>query len=111
MSSSAEGEISGRLTTRFVRDWRQKLYVGEGDSRIRWMRRSRYVAREFANEKRDDVFAPTTGAHSNNLLLASFLQLVDPAKDEGVSYKPLLASMDIGDAFLQVRGPRAPSQV
>jgi hypothetical protein len=75
------------------------------------MRRSRYVAREFANEKRDDVFAPTTGAHSNNLLLASFLQLVDAAKDEGVSYKPLLASMDIGDAFLQVRGPRAPSQV
>ena len=67
-----EGEISGRLTTRFVRDWRQKLYVGDGDSRVRWMRRSRYVAREFANEKRDGVFAPTTGAHSNNLLLVSF---------------------------------------
>ena len=69
---------------------------------MRWMRRSRYVAREFANEKRDDVFAPTTGAHSNNLLLASFLQMADAAKDGGVSCKPLLASMDIGDAFLQV---------
>ena len=97
-----DGEISGCLTTRFVRDWRQKLYIGEGDSRMRWMRRSRYVAREFANEKRDDVFAPTTGAHSNNLLLASFLQMADAAKDGCVSYKPLLASMDIGDAFLQV---------
>ena len=69
---------------------------------MRWMRRSRYVAREFVNEKRDDVFAPTTGAHSNNLLLASFLQMADAAKDGGVSCKPLLASMDIGDAFLQV---------
>jgi hypothetical protein len=97
-----EGEISGRLTTRFARDWRQKLYIGDGGSRARWMRRSRYVAREFANEKRDDVFAPTTGAHSNNLLLVSFLQLVDAAKDQGASYRPLLASMDIGDAFLQV---------
>jgi len=36
-------------------------------------------AREFANEKRDDV--------SDNLLLASFLQLVDAAQDGGSSYK------------------------
>eukprot|EP00435_Cladocopium_sp_Y103_P026361 s4949_g6.t1 len=67
------GEVTGHLTTKFVRDWRQKLYIGDGDSRMRWVRRSRYVAREFATEKRDDVFAPTTGAHSNNLLLVSFL--------------------------------------
>ena len=97
-----EGEVTGHLTTRFVRDWRQKLYIGNGDSRMRWMRRSRYVAREFATEKRDDVFAPTTGAHSNNLLLVSFLQMADAAKNQGQSYKPTLASMDIGDAFLQV---------
>ena len=60
------------------------------------------MAREFATEKRDDVFAPTTGAHSNNLLLVSFLQMADAAKNQGQSYKPTLASMDIGDAFLQV---------
>eukprot|EP00435_Cladocopium_sp_Y103_P024601 s2953_g6.t1 len=96
------GEVTGHLTTKFVRDWRQKLYIGDGDSRMRWMRRSRYVAREFATEKRDDVFTPTTGAHSNNLLLASFLQMTEAAKEQGNSYKPLLASMDIGDAFSQV---------
>ena len=50
-------------------------------------------AREFANEKRDDV--------SDNLLLASFLQLLMLHKME-VLLTNLLASMDIGDAFLQV---------
>ena len=42
------GDISGKLTTRFVRDWRLKPY---GDEKVmRWMRRSRFVARElFAN--------------------------------------------------------------
>ena len=54
------GEISGALTTRFVHDWRLKTYDGDnslfkGETK-RWMRRSRYVAREFANDKRDDVY-------------------------------------------------------
>ena len=53
------GEVTGYLTTKFIRDWRQKLYVGDSDSSMRWMRRSRHVAREFASEKRDNVFAPT----------------------------------------------------
>ena len=47
-----------RLTTRFVHDWRVKLYVPkEGPSRKRWLRRSRMVPREYANDKRDDVFS------------------------------------------------------
>ena len=43
-----DGQVTGRLTTKFVRDWRVKLYVGDGGSRMRWMRRSRYVARVSA---------------------------------------------------------------
>ena len=29
------GEVTGHLTTKFVRDWIQKLYVGDGDFRMR----------------------------------------------------------------------------
>ena len=51
-----EGEITGRLRTKFVRDWRFKQW-GEGEnSRKRWMRRSRFVAREFAVSKRLEHF-------------------------------------------------------
>ena len=74
------------------------------------MRRSRYVAREFATEKRDDVFAPRKGAHSNSLLLVSYLQMAAAAKDQGQCYRPMLSSMDIGDAFLS-SGSRASSQM
>ena len=43
-----QGEVTGSLTTKFVRDWRLKQY---GDEK-KWMRRSRFVAREFATSKR-----------------------------------------------------------
>ena len=50
------GDVLGSLTTKFVRDWRTKLYVDDGGkSRMRWMRRSRFVAREFAVDRRDDT--------------------------------------------------------
>ena len=53
------GEISGALTTRFVHDWRLKTYDGD-NSLFKKVKqnvgcRSRYVAREFANNKRDDL--------------------------------------------------------
>eukprot|EP00435_Cladocopium_sp_Y103_P024644 s2858_g6.t1 len=89
--------------TKFVKDWRKKLYVSlDGQSRERWMRRSRLVARENANTKRDDTFSPATGAHTSNLLPVYFIDL--KAQSEGCDecYKPFLASLDIKDAFLQV---------
>ena len=53
---------------------RKKLYVCEGQSRERWMRRSCLVAREYATVKRDDTFSPAKGAHTSNLLPLLHLQ-------------------------------------
>ena len=67
------GEVTGSLTTKFVRDWRLKE-CGEGaDMRKRWMRRSRFVAREFANTRRLDTFSLATGAHTANILPFKYL--------------------------------------
>ena len=73
-----KGEISGTLTTRFVYDWRLKTYDGDnslwkGETK-RWMRRSRYVARKFANDKRDDVYSPATGCIHQTLCQLSFFR-------------------------------------
>ena len=94
--------VLGSLTTKFVRDWRVKLYLDKGNSRMRWMRRSRFVAREFAVDRRDDTYSPATGAHTTSLLPLRFLQLQQEAKEGGNQYQPLLAALDIKDAFLQV---------
>ena len=97
------GAIYGRLTTKFVRDWRKKVYVSfNGDSRERWMRRSRLVAREYANTKRDDTVSLATGAHTSNLLPVYYLDFKAQSEDCSAQYAPLLASLDIKDAFLQV---------
>ena len=64
-----QGEVTGSLTTKFVRDWRLKQY---GDEK-KWMRRSRFVEREFSTAKRLDTFSPATGAHTSNLLQAKYL--------------------------------------
>ena len=67
-AASFSGKVSGKLTTKFVRDWRLKDF-GEGpEMRTRWMRRSRFVAREFANTRRLDTFSPAAGAHTANIL-------------------------------------------
>ena len=98
-----DGPVQGHLTTKFVRDWQKKVYVDlNGGSCERWMRRSRLVAREYANTKRDDTFSPATGAHTSNLLPVFFLDLHKQAEDCSEQYKALLASLDIKDAFLQV---------
>ena len=66
--SEFQGEVTGRLTTKMVRDWRLNTF-GEGENeRKRWMRRSRLVALEFATTKRLDTFSPATGTHKANLL-------------------------------------------
>jgi hypothetical protein len=75
---------------------------GEGDSRERWMRRSRLVAREYAVTKRNDTFSQATGAHTSNLLPLLDLERKAEAHGRESNYKSVLVSLDIKDAFLQV---------
>ena len=62
--------VSGSLTTRSVYDWRIK---DSPDGTKKWMRRSRFVAREFATLKRSDTYSPATGSHTHIQLGASCL--------------------------------------
>jgi hypothetical protein len=99
-----QGEITGSLTTKMVRDWRLKVF-GEGDQqRKRWMRRSRLVAREFATTKRLDTFSPATGAHTSNLLQLKYLGMKGMAAESKSKeeYDVIMGSLDVRDAFLQV---------
>lgn len=68
------------------------------------MRRSRFVAREFAQEKRLDTFSPATGAHTANVLPLQHLWLKDRAKQmQGQGdYNVVMGCMDVKDAFLMV---------
>ena len=97
-----KGAVQGKLTTKMVRDWRRKLYVCDGQSRERWMRRSRLVARECAVDKPDPTYSPATGAHTANLLPDLFSHKQAEAEGMGDGYAPALCSLDIKDAFLQV---------
>ena len=97
--------MTGRLTTKFVRDWRLKNDVNEkGETVKRWMRRSRYVAREFASEKRLDTFSPATGAHTSNLIPLKYLWMKEMTKGlpDTAGYDAVLGCLDVKDAFLQV---------
>ena len=58
-------EVCGNLTTRFVYYWRVKQHR---NGQQMWMRRSRFVAREFANVKRHDTYSPASGSHTANLV-------------------------------------------
>ena len=83
-----------KLTTRFVRTWRDKFI---GDTRY-WLRRSRYVAREFSwlSPDRQDLFSPASSSITNRLLPYCYLHRF--AHDNS----QVLAALDIGDAFLTV---------
>ena len=95
-----QGEVTGSLTTKFVRAQRLKQY---GDEK-KWMRRSRFVAREFATAKGLDTFSPATGAHTSNLLQANYLWMKRQAEEMGNKdeNQAVMASIDVRDAFLQV---------
>ena len=56
-----KGEKPKMLTTRIVRTWRDKALNGQ---RV-WVRRSRYVAREFAwlSPDRQDLFTPASSVN------------------------------------------------
>ncbi len=94
VSSLPEGDVK-RLTTRFVRAWRDKTINNER----KWLRRSRYVAREFSwlSPDRQDSFSPASSNITNRLLQFAFLHRKsdDPMQ--------VMAALDIGDAsFLTV---------
>ena len=94
-------EVSGTLTTRFVYDWRIKDGL---DGTKQWMRRSRFVAREFATLKRHDTYSPATGSHTANLVPLVYLKMLSETTEESNSsnYQTVMAALDIKDAFLQV---------
>ena len=93
-----------KLTTRFVHDWRIKPYPQpDGKSRKRWLRRARLVAREYANDRCDEVYSPASGQHSLRLLPALFLNNIVVSQGiDGEQGPPVLGALDIKDAFLQV---------
>ena len=70
----------------------------------RWMRRSRFVAREFANTRRLDTFSPATGAHTANVLPLKYLWMKGMSSEMKVDggRSVVMGALDVRDAFLQV---------
>ena len=66
------GQVPKKLTTRMVRTWRDKYIDGEHV----WLRRSRYVAREYAwlSPERQDLFAPASSVLTVRLLPCLFMK-------------------------------------
>ena len=84
---------SKQLSTRFVRTWREKMVAGKPV----WLRRSRFVAREFAwlQPDRDALFSPASSSIVARLLPAMFLDL--RSREDAI-----MASIDVKDAFRTV---------
>ena len=84
-----------QLSTRFVRTWREKL---NKDGRQIWLRRSRFVAREFAwmDSERDSLFSPASSSIVARLLPVMYLDMKEHAQS-------VMASIDVKDAFLTVK--------
>ncbi|CAE7765857.1 unnamed protein product [Symbiodinium sp. CCMP2592] len=84
------GGLIKKLSTKMVRSWREKSTpTGEPI----WLRRSRYVAREFAwLSEREDLFSPASSCIAHRILPMLVLQNPDW----------VLATIDISDAFLTV---------
>ena len=82
------------LSTRFVRTWREKL---DSNGSPIWLRRSRFVAREFAwlQPERESLFSPASSAITSRILPAIFLEMRSQCS-------AVLASLDVKDAFLTV---------
>ena len=93
---TVEGMNPKRLSTRYVITWRDKVL----DGRRCWLRRARYVAREYAwlSPARQDLFSPASSNITNRFLPSVFLhcEMRHPEKQfvRGAIY--------IGDAFLTV---------
>ena len=102
--SKCQDDPTGKLTTKFVRDWRLNRF-GEGlDEKKRWMRRSRLVAREFANTKRLGTFSPATGARVSKIfpLKSLWMKALILEVKTKEKYDVVLAALDVRDTCLQV---------
>ena len=84
-----------QLSTRFVRTWREKL---SKDGKQIWLRRSRFVAREFAwmDSERDSLFSPASSSIVARLLPVMYLDMKQHAE-------AVMVSIDVKDAFLTVK--------
>eukprot|EP00435_Cladocopium_sp_Y103_P075626 s23_g61.t1 len=94
LTSADEAPASAKsFSTRFVRTWREKVVDGSPV----WLRRSRFVAREFAwlQPDRDALFSPASSSIVARLLPAMFLDM--QSREDAV-----MASIDVKDAFLTV---------
>ena len=91
-SVDTNGQVPKKLTTRMVRAWRDKHIDGQHV----WLRRSRYVAREYAwlSPERQDLFSPASSVLTVRLLPCLYM------KWKVEDY--VLCSIDITDAFLMV---------
>ena len=100
--ASAMPADSKILTTRFVRTWREK--IGKTGEPI-WLRRSRFVAREFAwmESERDSCFSPASSNIAARVLPAMFLDMKQHSNR-------IMLSIDVKDAFLTVK-PQRPTIV
>ena len=96
-SSCLEGVSYKQLSTRFVRSWRDKEMEVDGKLTRVWLRRSRFVAREFSwlSDDKQSMFSPASSSISSRILPTVFLQ---HKADDWV-----LMSCDVQDAFLTVQ--------
>ena len=89
---SEAGESPKRLSTRFVRSWRDKYVAGEHV----WLRRSRFVAREYAwVDQRSDLFSPASSSIASRILPTLFMRKFQDGH--------ILGAVDVADAFLTVK--------
>ncbi len=65
-----------QLSTRFVRGWRDKEMMIDGKLTRVWLRRSRFVAREFnwLSDDKQGMFSPAGSSISRTILPRVFLQ-------------------------------------
>jgi hypothetical protein len=94
-SPDAVPSTSNVLSTRFVRTWREKR---NSKGETIWLRRSRFVAREFAwlEPERESLFSPASDSIIPRVLPTVFLERRE--KENMV-----MASLDVRDAFLTVK--------
>ena len=91
-----DGQKPKELSTKFVRTWRDKVVNGK---RV-WLRRARYVAREFAwlTPEREDLFSPASSSIITRILPYAFLK-----RRANLMKQQMMISLDVADAFLTVR--------
>ena len=98
-ASCLDGTVYKQLSTRFARiTWRDKEMVIDGKPTRAWVRRSRFVAREFAwlSDDKQSMFSPANCSMCSRILPVIFLQHRD--YDDWI-----LMSCDVQDAFVTVK--------